>query len=65
MQNKKKGVYVRIYQDPTGNRKDFVIEMGTEFDACKVSVDFADLASIKNEITAIQEKARQHEQERD
>lgn len=61
MKNNKKGCYLHIGKDPTGATKDYVIEMGGEFDAFKIAVDFADLITIKNEIITIEERAKQNE----
>lgn len=52
---------MHIGKDPTGATKDYVIEMGGEFDAFKIAVDFADLITIKNEIITIEERAKQNE----
>lgn len=64
MRNTKKNCYLRITKDPSGATKDFVVEMGGEYDAFRISVDFADLITIKNEIIEIEERAKQGENER-
>lgn len=61
MRNKKKGCYSRIYRDETGGKKDFCLEVGNDFEAFRIAVDFADLITIKNEITRIEEQARKNE----
>ena len=48
MKNIKKNCYLRITKDPSGETKDFIVEMGGEYDAFRISVDFADLKTIKN-----------------
>lgn len=64
MRNIKKNCYLRITKDPSGETKDFIVEMGGEYDAFRISVDFADLVTIKNEIIEIEERAKQGENER-
>lgn len=64
MRNDKKGCYLKIYQDPTGGRNDYALEIGNEFEAFRIAVDFCDLVSIKNEITAIEDRAKNNEVER-
>lgn len=61
MKNNKKGCYLHIGKDPTGLKKDYIIEVGGEYDAFKIAVDFADLITIKNEIITIEERAKQNE----
>lgn len=61
MKNERKGCFLRIFKDPSGGKKDYLIEMGGEYDCFRIAVDFADLVSIKNEIIIIQEKAKEHE----
>jgi len=63
MRNDKKGCYLKIYQAPTGGRNDYAVEIGTDFDACRIAVDFADLVTIKNEIIKIEERAKEREKE--
>lgn len=65
MKNEKKGCFLRIFKDPSGEKKDFVIEMGGEFDCFRIAVDFADLVAIKNEIINIEERAKQNERDFD
>ena len=64
MRNNKKGCYAKIYSNPSGERNEYVLEIGTEFDSFRIAVDFCDLISIKNEITAIEERAKSNEIER-
>lgn len=64
MRNDKKSCYSKIYQDPTGGRNDYALEIGNEFESFRIAVDFCDLISIKNEITAIEERAKNNEIER-
>lgn len=63
MKNKNKGCFLRIFKDPSGEKKDFVIEMGGEFDCFRIAVDFADLVTIKNEIINIEERVKQNEKD--
>lgn len=63
MKNNKKGCYLKIYQDPTGGKKDYCIEAGNEFEAFRIAVDFADLITIESDIQKIIEKAKQNERE--
>lgn len=63
MKNNKKNCYLKIYQDPTGGKKDWVVEVGGEFDAFRIAVDFADLITIKNEILTIEERTKQNERD--
>lgn len=65
MKNEKKGCFLRIFKDPSGEKKDFVIEMDGEFDCFRIAVDFADLVTIKNEIINIEERAKQNERDFD
>ena len=65
MKNNKKGCFLRIFPDPSGERKDYVIEMGNDFDCFRIAVDFADLVSIKNQIIIIEERAKQNERDFD
>lgn len=65
MKNNKKGCFLRIFPDPSGEKKDFVIEMGNDFDCFRIAVDFADLVSIKNQIIIIEERAKQNERDFD
>ena len=65
MKNNKKGCFLRIFPDPSGERKDYVIEMGNDFDCFCIAVDFADLVSIKNQIIIIEERAKQNERDFD
>lgn len=61
MKNKNKNSYLTITKDPTGQTKDWVIEIGGEYDSFRIAVDFADLITIKNEIITIEERTKQHE----
>lgn len=61
MKNEKKNSYLTITKDPTGQTKDWVIEIGGEYDSFRIAVDFADLITIKNEIITIEERTKQHE----
>lgn len=63
MKNNKKNCYCKIYKDPTGGKKDWVVEVGGEFDAFRIAVDFADLITIKNEILTIEERTKQNERD--
>lgn len=63
MINSKKNCYCKIYKDPTGGKKDWVVEVGGEFDAFRIAVDFADLITIKNEIITIEERTKQNERD--
>lgn len=63
MKNNKKGCFLRIFPDPSGESKDYVIEMGSEFDCFRIAVNFADLISIKNEIITIEERVKQNERD--
>lgn len=65
MKNDKKGCFLRIFKDPSGEKKDFVVEIGGEFDCFRIAVDFADLVTIKNEIINIEEREKQNEQDFD
>lgn len=64
MRNNKKGCYATIYSNPSGERNDYALEIGNEFEAFRIAVDFCDLVSIKNEITAIEDRAKNNEIER-
>lgn len=61
MRNKNKSCYLQIFKDQSGQKKDYIIEMGSDFDCFRIAVDFADLISIKNEIIGIEERAKQNE----
>lgn len=63
MKNKNKNSYLKIYKDPTGAKKDWVVEVGGEYDAFRIAVDFADLIAIKNEIITIEERTKQNERD--
>lgn len=63
--NDKKGCFLRIFKDPSGEKKDFVIEMGGEFDCFRIAVDFADLLTIKNNIIKIEEGVKKNERDFD
>ncbi len=63
MNNEKKNSYLRIYKDPTGQSKDWVIEIGGEYDSFRIAVEFADLITIKNEIINIEERVKNHEKD--
>lgn len=65
MKNDKKGCFLRIFKDPSGEKKDFVIEMGGEFDCFRIAVDFADLLTIKNNIIKIEEGVKKNERDFD
>lgn len=65
MKNNKKGCFLRIFPDNSGERKDYVIEMGNDFDCFRIAVDFADLVTIKNEIINIEEREKQNERDFD
>lgn len=58
MINKNKGCYLHIRQDATAGKKDFIIEVGGDFDCFRIAVDYADLVTIKNEILKIEERAK-------
>lgn len=65
MKNDKKGCFLRIFKDPSGEKKDFVIEMGGEFDCFRIAVDFANLLTIKNNIIKIEEGVKKNERDFD
>jgi hypothetical protein len=63
MRNKRKGSYFKAYKDATGDKGDYVVEVGTDYDSFRIAIDFADLIAIKNEIGKIIEKAKEAENE--
>lgn len=65
MKNKNKSCYLHIFKDPSGETKDYVIEMGGDFDCFRIAVNFTDLITIKNEIIEIEERAKQHDKDFD
>lgn len=65
MKNEKKGCFLNIYKDPTGKKKDYIIEMGGEYDSFRIAVDFANLLTIKNNIIKIEEGVKKHERDFD
>lgn len=65
MMNKKKGCFLNIYKDPTGKKKDYIIEMGGEYDSFRIAVDFANLLTIKNNIIKIEEGVKKNERDFD
>lgn len=64
MRNEKKGCYLRIYKAPSEEERVYCIEMGNEFEAFRIAVNFADLITIKNEITEIEERNKANEEQR-
>lgn len=54
-----KGVHVKIKRDPSLSC--YIVEVGSEFDCFRVAVDFVDLITLKNEIKAIEDFAKQQE----
>lgn len=65
MKNKNKGCFLNIYKDPTGKKKDYIIEMGGEYDSFRIAVDFANLLTIKNNIIKIEEGVKKNERDFD
>lgn len=63
MRNDKKGCYVKIYSNPNGEHNEYVLEVGTEFDAFRIAVNYCDLVSIKNDIIKIEERAKLQERD--
>lgn len=50
-----KGCYISIMPDVAGGVDDWIIEVGNDFDAFKIAVNFEDLINIKNKIIKIEE----------
>lgn len=63
MRNNKKGCYLRIYKASSEEERVYCIEMGNEFEAFRIAVNFADLITIKNEITEIEERNKANEEQ--
>lgn len=59
-----KKTYLKIYQKPSQGRNEYSIEIGNEFEAYEIQVNFCDLISIKNEIKVIEDRDRNNEIER-
>lgn len=63
MKNKKTGNYFKVYKNMNG--EGYFCEIGSEWDANRIIIDYCNIITMRNELNKIIEREEQNEKNKD